>query len=339
MSQKFLDEIVLNVKAGKGGAGCIAFRTEKYVPRGGPDGGDGGKGGDVYVAAFENILSFSHLNQDRTYHAGDGRFGQGQLKSGKGGKDILIKVPIGTQLMDHETGELIHDFVDTTPFLLAKGGRGGKGNAFFKTATKQAPDYAQPGEEAEEQQFFFILKLIADAGMVGLPNAGKSSLLKAITGANPKIAPYPFTTLTPNLGVLYYEQRDRVVLADIPGIIEGASEGHGLALSFLRHIERVQTILYVLDIHDGDPLETFHLLQAELRSYNEELVDRSALIVLNKIDEIEDRSFLVEWEELIRKESKLPVTSISANTGEGIEKLTHLLYELISKEKDKSKSW
>ena len=333
MSQKFLDEITLNIKAGNGGAGCIAFRREKYVPRGGPDGGDGGKGGDVYIAAFENILSFSHLNEDRSYHASNGRFGQGQLKSGKGGKDILIKVPIGTQLLDPETGDIINDFVDTVPFLLAKGGRGGKGNAFFKTATKQAPDYAQPGEETEERQYFFILKLIADAGMVGLPNAGKSSLLKAITGANPKIAPYPFTTLTPNLGVLYYEQREKIVLADIPGIIEGASEGHGLALSFLRHIERVKTILYILDIHEGDPLETLHLLQAELTSYNEDLVNKSAIIVLNKIDQIEDRSFLKEWEDLIRKESKLQVTSISAQTGEGIDTLIDLLFNLVSNEK------
>lgn len=245
---KFTDIISIHIKAGNGGPGSVAFRKEKYIPYGGPDGGDGGKGGDVYIEADRRYYNLSHFFSDRIYKAENGGHGSGQNMHGKDGEDLVIKVPPGTVVMNIETNEIMADLIDEgMPFKVASGGSGGRGNAFFKTATHQTPRFAQPGMPGEEFSVNLNLKLIADIGLVGLPNAGKSTLLGAITNANPKIGDYPFTTLTPNLGVVEYNDSIVYKIADIPGIIEGAHMGHGLGLSFLQHIERVKCILYILD--------------------------------------------------------------------------------------------
>ncbi len=330
MSKKFLDEIQITVKSGNGGPGCVSFNREKYVPLGSPDGGDGGNGGHVVLSAKNNILSLSHLNPNKKIEAQNGRPGGRQNKSGKKGNDIHIRIPLGTQLINPQDNSVLHDFIDESPFLLEKGGRGGKGNAFFKSSVKQAPDYAQPGESTQEKIYLLKLKLIADIGMVGLPNAGKSTLLKALTGAHPKIGSYPFTTLQPNLGVLYHDQKGKMVIADIPGILKGASKGYGLGLSFLKHIERVKILLYVLDIEKDDPKETIQLLQTELSQYNDKLTERPCLVALNKIDLIHDEDFREKWKNFIIKDIKLNTIFISAYKNEGIDDLRERLFAMVS---------
>ncbi len=286
---KFTDVISINIKAGNGGPGSVAFRKEKYIPYGGPDGGDGGKGGDVYVIADRRFYNLSHFFSDRVYKAGNGGHGSGANMHGKDGEDLIIKVPPGTVVMNAETNEVIVDLLEEDiPFKISEGGIGGRGNAFFKSATHQTPRFAQTGIPGEELTVNLNLKLIADIGLVGLPNAGKSSLLGAITNANPKVGDYPFTTLTPNLGVVEYSDSVVYKIADIPGIIEGAHLGHGLGLSFLQHIERVKCILYIIDCSEQDLKYTLDLLKSELTTYNPELLNRKSKIILSKIDLIDE---------------------------------------------------
>jgi len=324
---KFKDNIVIKVRAGKGGAGAVSFRREKYIPKGGPDGGDGGKGGDVIIQAQQGYYNLGHLFKDRIYKAQNGGFGMGQNRHGKDGQDLVIYVPAGTQVLDAETGELLADLVNEGDTVcVAKGGMGGKGNAFFKTATHQVPRFSQPGMPGEERSILLNLKLIADVGLVGLPNVGKSTLLAAITNAQPKIADYPFTTLIPNLGVI--EKGEKIIkIADIPGIIEGAHKGMGLGLSFLQHIERVRIILFCIEAIDADPLYTLSLLKAELSTYNEDLPQRTSMILLTKSDVVSE-SILNKRIALLEKE-KYTVLPISSLTGYNINILIEKLFLLL----------
>jgi GTP-binding protein len=325
---KFSDTITIRVKAGDGGPGSVSFRREKYVEFGGPDGGDGGKGGDVYIEADRRYYNLSHFFRDRTYSARKGGHGMGRNRHGANGEDLTIPVPPGTQVINRETGELIVDMIqDGGKFLVARGGIGGHGNAFFKSSTFQTPRMAQPGLPGEEFDLELNLKLIADIGLVGLPNAGKSTLLAMLTAAKPKIADYPFTTLIPNLGVLTAGNRT-IQIADIPGIIEGAHMGHGLGLSFLQHIERLRAILFKIDISGEDLAYNFNLLQEELRTYNEELLDRPYYILLTKTD-------LVDEEERAEKLKELegrPALPISAIGGENMDELLSVIVKLMEDE-------
>jgi GTPase len=296
---KFTDVISIRVKAGDGGPGSVAFRREKYIPKGGPDGGDGGKGGDVYVMADRRYYNLSHFFSDRVYKAGNGNHGSGANMHGKDGEDLIIKVPPGTTISNIETDEIIADLIEEDiPFKIATGGIGGRGNAFFKTATHQTPRFAQTGMPGEELVLNLNLRLIADIGLVGLPNAGKSTLLAAITNANPKIGDYPFTTLIPNLGVVEYKDGTVYKIADIPGIIEGAHKGLGLGLSFLQHIERVKCILYIIDSSEDNPHYTLDLLKSELQTYNTELLHKENRIILSKIDLISEKDLSLKTKEL-----------------------------------------
>jgi len=326
---RFTDSIRIRVRAGGGGAGAVSFRREKYIPRGGPDGGDGGRGGDVFIEADRRYYNLSHLFTDRLYRAEKGRQGMGMNRHGRDGKDTIIKVPPGTEVINTESGELITDLLqENVPFRIAEGGIGGKGNAFFKSSTMQTPRFAQPGIEGEELSITLNLKLIADIGLVGLPNAGKSTLLSRITNARPKIGDYPFTTLVPNLGVV--EREDGLVyrIADIPGIIEGAHRGQGLGLSFLQHIERVRMILYLVDVTCEDPVYTFRLLQSELKSYSPELLKRKYHVLLTKTD-LADHEIVASVMQEFSSDSPLPVSSL---TGENINELLSILDTFMEKE-------
>ncbi len=280
----FVDETTIVVSSGSGGDGAVSFRREKYVPRGGPDGGDGGKGGDVIFAVKSNLKTLSHLKQKRNFKAANGGRGAGQKMHGRDGADVVIPVPPGTVLRNPESGAMVADLTrDGDRFIFLKGGRGGKGNSHFATAVNQAPRYAQKGVEGELQELRAELHLIADVGLVGKPNAGKSTLLSVLTNAHPQIAPYPFTTRTPHLGLLRLPGRD-VILADIPGIIEGASQGKGLGLKFLRHIERCAALLFLVDLSEPGCAETVPLLEAELSTYAKALAARPRLVVGTKLD-------------------------------------------------------
>ncbi len=334
MRHRFIDETPLHVKAGNGGAGCISFRHEKYREFGGPDGGDGGKGGNVYILPSQSVNTLNHIRSNKIYRTQNGQPGLGRQKSGKDGRDIHIKVPLGTQILDADTNEVIHDLLTEEPYLLAEGARGGRGNTFFKSSTHQSPRFAQPGEETVESHYILSLKLIADAGLVGLPNAGKSTLLKALTEANPKTSDYPFTTLEPNLGVLNVSFARQIIIADIPGIIEGASKGHGLGLSFLKHIERVKVIIYVLDINAADVEAELNLLKHELSQYNPRLLERPSIVVFNKIDKMDDEGFTSDWISSYQKGSSLmdgsEVVGISALKNMGIKNLVDKLEAITS---------
>ncbi|HPF05239.1 MAG TPA: GTPase ObgE [Spirochaetota bacterium] len=328
---KFTDVTSIRIKAGDGGPGAVSFRREKYVPKGGPDGGDGGKGGDVYIVADRRYYNLSHFFKDRLYKAGNGQHGMGSNKHGKDGEDLIIKVPPGTVVYNDETGEMIVDLMEEdTPFKIAIGGIGGMGNAFFKTSTHQTPRFAQDGMPGEELYVSLNLKLIADVGFVGLPNAGKSTLLSVITNANPKIGDYPFTTLTPNLGVIDYGDGTVYKIADIPGIIEGAHMGHGLGLSFLQHIERVRCILYIIDVTGDDLKYTHELLKSELDTYNTQLVHKKNRVVFTKTD-------LISPEELEEKIQDFggDIIPVSALSDENIKFLISEIRDLMEKQGDK----
>lgn len=318
--EKFVDEVNIQVIAGHGGAGAVSFRHEKFVEFGGPDGGDGGKGGDVILQASLSMQTLDKYTSQKVFKAGRGENGAGRNQSGKKGEDIILKVPVGTQVYDEESGELLYDFIhENDQFIVARGGRGGKGNAFFKSSTLQTPRFAQEGEEGETKHLRLTLKLLADIGIVGLPNSGKSTLLSKITDAHPKIGNYAFTTLSPNLGVVKRANDTfRYTIADIPGIIEGASKGVGLGLSFLKHIERVQGILYLFDITSLDVLAEYKLLQEELKSYNKELLKKPSLIVLNKIDLMDDMDYINELKKLFPKKH---IVEISAEKEMNLENL------------------
>jgi GTPase len=327
---KFTDTVTINIKAGHGGPGCISFHRAKYLPKGGPDGGDGGRGGDLYFVADTGYTNLSYLLPDKIYAAKAGRSGEGNNKHGADGKDLVIKLPVGTEITNAETGEVLADLIEPEKaVLLATGGIGGKGNAFFKTSTHQTPRIAQPGLPGEELTLTLNLKLIADVGLVGLPNAGKSTLLSKLTNAKPKIADYPFTTLIPNLGIVQNaKKQNEFSIADIPGIIEGAHKGHGLGLSFLQHIERVKIIVYLIDIQTDDPPYALKLLQEELKSYNKNLAKKPSLIVLNKIDIVNDPAFIKDVKKQFKKAG---ILDISADKGVNLDKLIDKIETMLEK--------
>ncbi|MRJ02794.1 MAG: GTPase ObgE [Epsilonproteobacteria bacterium] len=286
----FVDSVQLTVRSGKGGQGAVSFRREKFVPRGGPDGGDGGKGGDVYFVVDRNSHTLSHFKGKRLLKAGNGRPGEGRRRDGKKGEDLILKVPPGTQVFDATTGELLLDLVqDGEKVLFLQGGRGGKGNWHFKSPSNQRPTYAQPGLPGKELTIRLELKLIADVGLVGFPNVGKSTLISTLSNARPEIANYEFTTLTPKLGVVRVGETESFVMADIPGIIEGASQGKGLGLQFLKHIERTKSLLFMIDPTSfRDPTMQYRTLRRELAHFSQELAQRNFAIALTKIDALSE---------------------------------------------------
>jgi GTP-binding protein len=323
---KFTDTISITVKAGDGGPGSLSFRREKYVAKGGPDGGDGGKGGDVLLEADRRYYNLSHLYQDRLYKAERGQPGSSRNKHGRDGEPLKVLVPPGTQVIDCETDEILFDLVDEAdPIVVAEGGIGGKGNAFFKSSTHQTPRFAQPGMPGTERELRLDLKLIADIGLVGLPNAGKSSLLAALTNARPKIADYPFTTLIPNLGVVEAADGKLYKIADIPGIIEGAHKGHGLGLSFLQHIERVRCIFFLIECTQEDPLYNLDLLMSELNSYSPDLAGKPSFVLVSKAD-------LLPPEELTKKTkvlAKKGVLAISSLSGYNLDRIPAIIKKMM----------
>jgi GTP-binding protein len=321
---KFVDEARIHVKAGDGGNGCISFRREKFIPRGGPDGGDGGKGGDVILQADTQLTTLLDLTYPRQIRAQKGSHGKGKDQTGKNGENFTIRVPVGTLVRDDQTGEVLQDLLfEDQRFVLAEGGRGGRGNARFATATRRAPRRAEKGDKGQEHWFRLELKLLADVGLIGYPNVGKSTLLSKISSARPKIADYPFTTLVPNLGVVEREDRRPFVVADIPGLIEGASKGAGLGLSFLRHVERTRLLIHLLDISEGhsrDPVKDFHALNRELKAYDPSLQKKSQLVALNKIDLPSVRERARTTENQFQKMGHR-LYLISGQTGEGVKVL------------------
>ncbi|MDQ7039075.1 MAG: GTPase ObgE [Aquificota bacterium] len=329
MEKQFIDKVKIYVKGGRGGNGAVAFLREKYRPRGGPAGGDGGKGGDVVLVATSSKHTLLDFKYRSHFKARNGQHGKGKNQKGKDGEDLIVYVPIGTVVRDAETGEVICDLVrEGQRCVVAKGGRGGRGNAHFATPTNQAPRYAERGEEGEERWIILELKLIADIGIVGLPNAGKSTLLGRLTRARPKVANYPFTTVSPNLGVLELDEERRIVLADIPGLIENAHKGAGLGHEFLRHIERTRLILHLIDVSDfreRDPLEAFEVVSRELELYSRELAEKPRIVVGNKIDALSDRDYLRYLKERFRGMG-YDFYAVSALTGEGVEDLKEVLW-------------
>jgi GTP-binding protein len=325
----FIDQVEIEVKAGDGGDGAVTFRREKYVPKGGPSGGNGGKGGDVIIQAFGNLNTLLDFKYKRKYLAGDGAIGGSSLKDGKNGKDILIKVPVGTVVRDAESKKIIADLDEEgKSIIIAKGGKGGKGNSNFATPTNQAPRYAERGKEGESKQIILELKLIADVGIVGFPNAGKSTLISVISSAKPKIADYPFTTLEPNLGIVYYKDYKSFTVADIPGIIEGAHEGKGLGLKFLRHIERTKILLFLIEVTSENIERDYKILLNELKQYSKKLADRKKILALSKSDLINKKSLEKITRQKLFKE-KIPFIPISAVTREGIQQLLDKIWELL----------
>ena len=328
----FIDYVKIIAKSGNGGNGAVTFRREKYVAAGGPDGGDGGRGGSIYFTVDPDMNTLLDFRFKRKFHAEDGKNGEGSHRFGKSGEDLYIKVPIGTIVKDAETGKVVTDlFEKGQTELILPGGRGGKGNSHFATSTRQAPRFARDGEKGIEKEFILELKLLADVGLLGFPNVGKSTFISKVTSAKPKIADYHFTTLVPNLGVVKGEFGDSFVIADIPGIIEGASEGTGLGIQFLRHIERTRLLLHFLDVSGSEgrnPVEDFEIINTELKKYSEKLSTRKQVIVANKIDVMQDDSLYQEVEKLA-KEKKIEIFKISAATGEGIKELMQVISKML----------
>lgn len=321
---KFIDEAKIYVRSGRGGNGCVSFRREKFVPRGGPDGGDGGNGGDILIKAVTNKNSLLDHRYTQHYRAKNGQHGRGKNKHGKTAPSLTIPVPIGTVVKNYDTDEIIGDLtVNGQEIVVAKGGRGGRGNSRFTTSVNRAPKYAEQGEEGEEKSIKLELKLLADISVIGFPNAGKSTLISKISAARPKVAEYPFTTLTPNLGVVSYNEGKTFIVADIPGLISGAHMGAGLGIRFLKHIERTKIIIHLIDISPltkREPLEDYRILNNELDAYSPDLKTKPQIVALNKIDIKEANERLPE----IRKRFKklgVEVFPISAVTGEGIPEL------------------
>ncbi|MDR3630756.1 MAG: GTPase ObgE [Desulfocapsaceae bacterium] len=326
----FVDEAKFFVKAGDGGNGCASFRREKYVPKGGPNGGDGGKGGNVIIRATKKLQSLIDFRYRSHFKAGNGINGQGKDMHGKHGKDCMMEVPAGSVIKDPDSGEILADLVnDGDIFIAAYGGDGGLGNTHFASGTNRTPRIATKGREGEEKWLKIELKLIADVGLVGLPNAGKSTLLSKLSAANPKIADYPFTTLEPQLGVLHFQYADPCIIADIPGLIEGASQGVGLGHTFLRHIERTRILLHIVDVESETLEEDYRVLENELHSYKEDLLRKTHFLVLNKIDKIAPRK-LKQIEKLFTS-CGCNIVKISALTGAGIEELKIKLADTLEK--------
>jgi GTP-binding protein len=330
----FLDEAKISVKAGDGGSGCMAFRREKFVPKGGPSGGDGGRGGNVYM---ESTLRHNTLIQFRYTHifnAARGQHGMGSKCHGKNGEDLVIQVPVGTVLYDDDTQELLHDFIlPNERILVCQGGRGGRGNAQFATSTNRAPRYFEHGFSGESRDLRLELKLLADVGLVGFPNVGKSTLISRISSARPKIGDYPFTTLEPNLGVVELENFRSYVVADMPGLIEGAHLGQGLGLQFLRHIERTKVLVHLVDLSDAhgrDPVEDFETVNQELRQFNAAILDKPTLLVGSKLDAMDDPIRLDKLKVLAERRG-LEFHVISSATGTGVQELKYRIASLLER--------
>jgi GTPase len=324
-SPNFIDYVKFNSRSGHGGAGCLHFHREKFIQKGGPDGGDGGRGGHIILRGNDQLWTLLHLKYRKHVIADDGGAGEAQNRTGADGKDEIIEVPLGTVAKRAETGEVLCEINDHgQEFILTPGGRGGKGNMFFATATNQAPQHAQPGETGREEWIILELKLLADVGLVGFPNAGKSTLLSVVSAAKPKIADYPFTTLTPNLGVVAYRDNRSFVMADIPGIIEGAAEGRGLGIRFLRHIERNSLLLFVIASDSKDIRTEYAILLNELRKYNPELLDKKRILAVSKSDMLDEEL----KSELARElPEDLPAVFISSITQNGLVELKDLIWK------------
>jgi len=330
----FIDQATIRVKAGDGGNGCVAFRREKYVPKGGPSGGDGGAGGSVYVVATRRLNTLYHLQFQRDWRAGRGQHGMGSNCSGFAGDDVVIELPVGSVVRDKETNDVLADLTtEGERVLVAKGGRGGQGNQHFATATRQTPRFAQPGEVGEEKQIFIELKLIADVGIVGLPNAGKSTLISVISAAKPKIADYPFTTLVPNLGVVKADDDQTFVVSDVPGLIEGAHEGHGLGHEFLRHVERCSLLLHLVDLSANEhPDQDAEVVARELELHSKVLAEKPRLVCGSKID-----SAIPGNSEKLRAYAKrhgYDYHEISAVVGDGVRELVRKLAAMVRHEQE-----
>jgi GTP-binding protein len=332
----FIDEVKILVKAGDGGNGCLAFRREKYVPRGGPSGGDGGRGGDVVLIASPHHNTLLHFRFNPEHKAERGRHGEGSNKKGRDGVSVEVPTPVGTVVHDAETGEILHDFTEAGDrFIVAHGGRGGRGNARFATSTHQTPTEHEDGKPGDEKRLRLELKLLADVGLVGFPNAGKSTLISRISAARPKIADYPFTTLEPNLGVVRVSDElsssSTFVVADIPGLIEGAHEGHGLGIQFLRHVERTRLLVHLVDVSEGsgrDPVSDFDIVMDELKSFSEAMVEKPMIVVATKLDAAQDPERI----QSLGRHAKalgLPFMKISAVTGEGIGELKRAMWDAL----------
>ncbi|MDQ6971188.1 MAG: GTPase ObgE [Mariprofundaceae bacterium] len=332
---RFIDEVKIEVRAGNGGGGCSSFRREKYIPQGGPDGGNGGRGGHVTLIATTRKNTLQELYLKKRIFAKNGQQGKGSDMHGRNGVDVEVEVPVGT-MVRNEAGELLVDLAnDGESYVLARGGQGGLGNAMFKTSTNRAPRYSQPGEPGEEGKRFLELKVMADVGLVGLPNAGKSTFLARVSNARPKIADYPFTTLKPILGEVFTDDADAFVVADIPGLIEGAHEGKGLGMRFLRHVERTKVLLHLVDAASvsGESIKAqIAEVEEELKGYGEAVWDKPRLLVVNKMDALDDEERELALDEA--RESGLPVFMISAVSGEGVPSLLHAAYAEVKAMRD-----
>jgi GTP-binding protein len=330
---QFIDYAKIFVRSGNGGKGCVSFRREKYVPKGGPDGGDGGKGGEVIIQVSTQINTLLDFKYKREYHARNGQNGMGKKMHGKNADDLIIPVPAGTVIKDADSEEVVADLIQNGDyFIAAKGGRGGLGNAHFATATKQVPRYAQPGESGEEKWLILELKLLADVGLIGFPNGGKSTLISVISSAKPKIADYPFTTLVPNLGVVKLKDHMTCVVADIPGLIEGAHKGAGLGSRFLRHIERTRIFLHLIDVSDtaaADPVAQYLKIRKELGMYSPDLLSKPETVVATKTDSVTDNKRIDMLEKYCR-DNEVDFIKISSVTGKGIRTLLNHLSKTLA---------
>ncbi|MFN7926123.1 MAG: GTPase ObgE [Bryobacteraceae bacterium] len=328
----FIDEVKIKVKAGDGGNGICAFRREKFVPKGGPSGGDGGRGGDIVMVANQHYNTLLHFRYNPEHKADRGRHGEGSNRTGRDGASIELPVPVGTIVYDWDTGDQLHDFTQHgEKFTVAVGGRGGRGNQHFATSRHQAPTEHEPGKPGEEKTLRLELKLLADVGLVGFPNAGKSTLISRISAARPKIADYPFTTLEPNLGVVSVDDGRTFVVADIPGLIEGAHEGAGLGIRFLRHIERTRLLVHLVDVSEytgRKPVDDFKVVMAELESFSPELAAKPMIVVASKIDVAQDPKRVQSLKQLAKRRN-LPFVAISAVTGDGMEDLLRAMAERV----------
>jgi GTP-binding protein len=328
----FIDYAQIDIKAGDGGDGAVTFRREKYVPKGGPSGGNGGVGGDVIIEAHHNLSTLLDFRYKKQYIAKDGDAGANSLKDGKSGDDIIINVPIGTIIKDSVSGEVLFDLdEDNKRVIIAKGGKGGKGNSNFATSTNQAPRYAEPGKPGEEKKIIMELKLIADIGLVGFPNAGKSTLISKISAARPKIADYPFTTLEPVLGIVQYKDYQSFTVADIPGIIEGAHEGKGLGIKFLRHIERTRILLFLIEVTSENFQKDYDVLLNEIKTYSPALAKKTKIVALSKVDLLEDPALKKMAKKKI-KNADSPLLLFSSATNKGVPELLDYMWKALSKD-------
>ena len=334
---KFLDQCKIYIRSGNGGAGAVSFRREKFIPNGGPDGGDGGRGGDVWIEAVDGLNTLIDYRYQQHFKADTGVHGMGRQMHGANGEDLVLKVPVGTQVLEDDKETLVADL--DRPGMrvrLAKGGNGGFGNVHFKGPINQAPRFALPGQEGEERWLWLRLKLIADAGLVGLPNAGKSTFLAAVSAATPKIADYPFTTLTPNLGVVDLSTQERFVIADIPGLIEGASEGAGLGTRFLGHVERCAVLIHLIDGTQEDVGEAYRTVREELAAYDQSLADKAEVVALNKVDALDPETRAEKAAELARAAGREPMI-VSGVSGEGVTRLLRAAFQEVRRHRAEEK--